>query len=389
MLFDLDGTLVDSNGAHVEAWRRAFAGRGYRVPPDRIFVEIGKGGDKVVPHLLGNEADEKDGDALRRRAQEYARIAKAHGLKPMPGAVSLLTDLRRRGIKTVLATSSKKGQLQITVEASGVDWPALVDELTTADDAERSKPDPDIVSAAVKKLKLTPAQCAMVGDTPYDAESARRAGIICLGVTCGGHSQQKLVSSGARAGWRDPADLLAHLDEALKLASPGTVHLTQDALESLMHQALAAAREGMATGEVPIGAVLACGDGTVVARGYNRLNATGNKTAHAEIDAFARAAGKIPPEARDAVLVSTLEPCVMCLGAAMIAAVDTVIFGLRSPADRGTSRVRPPQSPQSQMPRIIGDVLADKSRALFKEWIAKPNRDPQQVAFVKQLLELT
>jgi tRNA(adenine34) deaminase len=221
----------------------------------------------------------------------------------------------------------------------------------------------------------------MVSDTPYDAESSSKAGVVCLGLTCGGHPQQELISSCARAVWRDSTDLLAHLDEALKQASPDTAHSTQDMLDTLMHEALAAASFGMNAGEVRIGAV--------IARGFNELNATGNKTAHAEIDAFARAAGKIPPEARDTILVSTLEPCVMCLGASMVAAVDTVSFGLRAPADRGTSRVRLPQSPDSQMPRIIGDVLADHSRALLRDWMHKPDRNPQQVAFVKQLLELT
>jgi tRNA(adenine34) deaminase len=94
----------------------------------------------------------------------------------------------------------------------------------------------------------------------------------------------------------------------------------------------------------------------VVARGFNEMNRTQNKTAHAEIVTFAKAAGKLPLDARDFVLASTLEPCVMCTGAAMAAAVDTIVYGLQAPADSGTGRVRPPASPESQMPRIVGDV---------------------------------
>ncbi|MDQ3440524.1 MAG: deaminase, partial [Planctomycetota bacterium] len=120
----------------------------------------------------------------------------------------------------------------------------------------------------------------------------------------------------------------------------------------------------------------------------NEMNRTRNKTAHAEIVAFARAAGKVPLDARDLLLVSTLEPCVMCTGAAMEAAVDTIVYGLRAPADSGTGRVTPPQSPESKMPRILGDVLADESRKLFEEWLAR-NADSPQAAYVKQLLATT
>ena len=119
------------------------------------------------------------------------------------------------------------------------------------------------------------------------------------------------------------------------------------------------------------------------------MNRTQNKTAHAEIVTFARAAGKAPAEARDLVMASTLEPCVMCLGASMEAAVDTVVYALKAPADAGTSRVEPPQSPESQMPRVVGEVLARESRALFERWLKRPGNNLQQVAFVKQLLAMT
>jgi tRNA(Arg) A34 adenosine deaminase TadA len=104
---------------------------------------------------------------------------------------------------------------------------------------------------------------------------------------------------------------------------------------------------------------------------------------------FARSAGKVPTDARDLVLASTLEPCVMCLGASMEAAVDVIVYALKAPADAGTGRVQPPESPESQMPRIVGDVRAGESRKLFEQWLARPGNSPQQVAFVKQLLALT
>lgn len=158
-------------------------------------------------------------------------------------------------------------------------------------------------------------------------------------------------------------------------------------IESLMRDALDVAREGLAAGEAPIGCVLARGDGSVVTRAFNEMNRTQCKIAHAEIVAFNRAAGRVPMDARDLILVSTLEPCVMCTGAAMEAAVDTIVFGLRAPADSGTGRVAPPQSPESTMPKIVGDVLAAESRRLFEQWLEQ-NGDTPQAAYVKQLLTL-
>ena len=389
IVFDLDGTLVDTNHQHVEAWRRAFAKEGYTVSADRIFIEIGKGGDQVIPHLLGREADERDGDALRKaHPEEYSRIAEPQGVRVFPKAVELVQEVRRRGLKTALATSSAEGHIKQIEKSSGVEWRKLVDEVVLSDDIEESKPAPDPVLAAAKKLKLSPAQCAMVGDTPYDAESSKQAGVVCLGLTCGGHTEAALRRAGCRAVWRDAADLLAHLDDALRIASPGEVRLTQKVMEGLMREALSAAKEGMGNGEVPIGCVLARGSGIVLVHAYNELNRTQNNTAHAEMVAFAKAAGKAPPEARDLILVSTLEPCVMCLGASMEAAVDTIVYGMKAPADSGTGRVIPPQSPESQMPRIVGDILTDESRDLLKQWLKKPGNNPQQVAFVKQLLKL-
>ena len=156
----------------------------------------------------------------------------------------------------------------------------------------------------------------------------------------------------------------------------------------LMRAALAVARDGLTAGEAPIGCVLARGDGTIVSRAYNEMNRSQDKIAHAEIIALHRAAGKVPIDARDLVLVCTLEPCVMCTGAAMEAAVDTIVFGLRAPADSGTGRVKPPVSPESKTPRIIGGVMAPESRALFEQWL-KHNRGTPQAAYVEQLLAIT
>src|SRR3712207_1787302 len=180
-VFDLDGTIVDSNALHVEAFQTAFADHGYKVGRDRIFSEVGKGGDKLVPSVIGAEYDRVDGDAIRdAHPREYAKLVRRTGLRVFPGALELIGELRRRGLRTVLATSSGQGHLKATEEASGLKLRETFDELVGADDVEASKPAPDVVAAAVKKLGLSPAECAMVGDTPYDAWSSRDAGVVCL-----------------------------------------------------------------------------------------------------------------------------------------------------------------------------------------------------------------
>jgi tRNA(adenine34) deaminase len=174
--------------------------------------------------------------------------------------------------------------------------------------------------------------------------------------------------------------------------------LTSSQLHELMHAALVEAQRGMDAGEVPIGCVLARGDGkhvTIVARGFNRVNSLQRKTAHAEMVAFENACAQhpgctpaLPLDAKDAILISTLEPCVMCLGAAMEAGVRTVVYGLAAPADNGTRRVKPPESPESTAPTIIGPILPGASRALFVTWL-QTNESTEQAKFVKQLLALT
>jgi tRNA(adenine34) deaminase len=155
-----------------------------------------------------------------------------------------------------------------------------------------------------------------------------------------------------------------------------------------MGEALQAARDALAAGALPIGAVLARGDGTIVAQGRDETNTGRGLTAHAEMSAFARAAGRMPTAARDTILISTLEPCVMCTGAAMIAGVETIVYGFRAPADSGTGRVRPPQTPASQMPRIVGGVCAAESRALLEAWL-RTSGDAEQRPYVEQLLATT
>ena len=173
--------------------------------------------------------------------------------------------------------------------------------------------------------------------------------------------------------------------------------LTREQQEELMRAALEEARCGLAEGEAPIGCVVArpiADNIQIVARGHNRMKALQNKIAHAEIVTFYNAARQegepplLPLDCKDAILVSTLEPCVMCLGAAMEAGVAHVLFGLQAPADNGTQRLTPPKSPESNAPTITGHILAQVSRQLFVDWL-KGKEGTEQAKFVEQLLALT
>lgn len=220
MIFDVDGTLVDTNPAHVEAWCRAFQRLGFDVPAERIVPEIGKGGDKLVPSVLGSGVEASKGEALRKaQKEEFLAIAKRERFRVFAGTVEVFGALRQRGIRTALATSSDENHLKATLESAGLDRRLLADVVVTKSEADASKPSPDLVVAAVEELRLPAGQCAMVGDTIYDGQACHGAGVIFLGVLSGPATEAELLEAGARAVWRDVAHLMADLDRALEIAS--------------------------------------------------------------------------------------------------------------------------------------------------------------------------
>ena len=384
ILFDLDGTLLDTNPMHARAFEKAFAERGFTVPQDRILPEIGKGAGKLVPSIIGPSAEAEHGEALREgHSRHYAELVEREGVALFPDVRALFEAVRERGLKVAVATASKEEELESVASKAGLDLDDLADVVVTDSDVEESKPAPDTVSVAVEKLGLSPAGCAMIGDTPYDAAACKRAGVVFLAVATGVHTCEDLLGAGARAVYADAADLLRHLDEALEVASPGPDPLDGKTLDKLMQAALDEARVGMENGEVPIGSVLARFSGEIIAKGHNAAQATGSAIAHAEIEALR--AARIPSDARDLVLVTTLEPCVMCYGAAMTADVDTVAYALEAPANGGAERCRPIRSPGARMPRVVGGLRRAQSRTLLAAW---HERHPED-AFVRDLLERT
>jgi phosphoglycolate phosphatase-like HAD superfamily hydrolase len=220
IIFDVDGTLVDTNPAHVEAWRRAFKRLGYAVSAERITVEIGKGGDLLVPSILGDDAETRHGEVLRKAQKaEFLNLAKEERFRRFPCVPELFKAFRERRIRTALATSSDKKHLQAICQSAGLDLPSLADVLVTNDEAEASKPAPDLVIAACEKLSFAPAECSMVGDTVYDAQACRGAGVVFLGLSSGGTTAEALLEEGACGVWKDTGHLYADLDRALELAS--------------------------------------------------------------------------------------------------------------------------------------------------------------------------
>jgi HAD superfamily hydrolase (TIGR01549 family) len=223
MIFDLDGTLVDTNSAHVEAWRSAFARLGHDIPSSRLAREIGKGGDKLVPSVLGEAGEVSEGDTLRRFQKEaFLANAKQERFRVFAGAEKIFGALRDRGIRTALATSSDEKHLEATLASASVDFRRLADVVITRSEGEPSKPAPDLVVEAVEQLGLPAAECAMVGDTIYDGQACRRAGVPFLGVLSGPALETSLREAGARSVWRNVGDLLEHLDQALETAALGS-----------------------------------------------------------------------------------------------------------------------------------------------------------------------
>lgn len=193
ILFDVDGTLVDSTYHHAMAWHRAFARWGLVVPVWRIHRAIGTGGDRLVAQVAGEEAETERGDDVRAAwREEYAAVVDQ--VRPLPGASELIRRLAEEGYAVALASSGESAFTDAAVRALGVG--EVVAAVTSSDDAESSKPDPDILLASLDRLG-GPARAVVVGDTPYDVEAARRAGLRCVAVLSGGYGPGELTTAGA------------------------------------------------------------------------------------------------------------------------------------------------------------------------------------------------
>lgn len=217
VLLDVDGTLIDSNDAHARAWVDALREHGIEVPYERIRPLIGMGGDKLLPAVSGLSDESPRGKAIGRRRQAIFRGLYLPTLRPMRGARMLLEHLAAEGLRLFVASSAQSEELQPLLQRAGV--ADLIDGAATSGDAERSKPDPDIIHAALDRAGLSADEVVLIGDTPYDIEAAARSQVGTVALRCGGWSDEPL--RGAIAIYDDPADLLARYADS-PLARPAT-----------------------------------------------------------------------------------------------------------------------------------------------------------------------
>jgi HAD superfamily hydrolase (TIGR01509 family) len=212
VVFDVDGTLIDSVDVHAQAWVDAFAEFGHEFRFGDVRRQIGKGGDQLMPVFLSKAEIDRFGEKLEERRGLLLK-ERLHRIKPFPAVRALFQHVIADGKGIALASSAKEDELeQYKKIANIVD---LIDVETSSDDAKKTKPHPDIFQAALAKLGIAlPEQVIVIGDTPYDAEAAARAGVRTIGLLCGGWSEDELKGAGCVTVFKDPADLLARYPES-------------------------------------------------------------------------------------------------------------------------------------------------------------------------------
>ncbi len=209
-IVDVDGTLVDTNYQHAVAWFRAFGDHDVVLPVWRIHRHIGMGGDQLVPALTDEAFEREHGEDVR--AAETERYRELIGeVQPMDGARRLIEDLRGRDHTVVLASSAKQEELDHYLDL--LDARELADGWTSSTDVQATKPEPDLVKAALERAEASPEDAVMIGDTPWDVQAAERAGVRTIAVMTGGFSKEELLEAGASWIFESVAELRGALEE--------------------------------------------------------------------------------------------------------------------------------------------------------------------------------
>ena len=219
VIFDVDGTLLNSVDLHAKAWQDAFRVYGREIPFDDIRSQIGKGDDQLMPMFLSEDDVEAWGEELEEHRGQILKERYLTQMQPFPGVRALLQRVRADGIRIAVASSAKEDELEAYKKIADIG--DLLDEQTSSDDAERSKPHPDIFVVALKKLgNPDPQDVLVVSDTPFDAQAAGKAGLRTIGLLCGGFGENGLREAGCMAIYQDPADLLAQYDHSPLAGKP-------------------------------------------------------------------------------------------------------------------------------------------------------------------------
>src|SRR5262249_36566470 len=212
LVFDIDGTLVDSNELHVDSWDRAFRRFGKQFAPERLRAQIGKGSDQYLPAFLTPEEIKRFGKDLDEYRSELFRKEYLPKVRPFPKVRELFQRMHDDDKRVMLASSGKKRDTKYYIELLKIG--GFIDGYVSSDDADRSKPAPDIFAASLEKLGgISPADAVTVGDTRFDIEAAKKAGLKTIAFLCGGTPESVLRETGAIAIYSGPADFLAHYDE--------------------------------------------------------------------------------------------------------------------------------------------------------------------------------
>jgi HAD superfamily hydrolase (TIGR01549 family) len=214
VIFDIDGTLVDSVDFHARAWQETFRHFGKEIPYEKVRHQIGKGGDQLMPVFFSKEELKEKGSEMEQYRGELFKHEYLPRVRAFARVRELFEKLREEGFRLALASSAKEDELGAYKKLARIE--DLVEEETSADDAEKSKPHPDIFEAVLERLgDINPLEAVVVGDTPYDAEAAGKAGLRTIGVLCGGFAEAELKQAGCLEIYQDPADLLARYEESL------------------------------------------------------------------------------------------------------------------------------------------------------------------------------
>ena len=212
ILCDIDGTLVQSNWLHAEAWQVALGAMGVHIELEELRRQIGKGGDELIPVFVPWWKQKIVEEPLKAFRKEVFKQDFMHQVEPLPHARDFLVHCKEKGIKVALSSSADKPELEIYKKKVGME--DLIDEQTSASDTDRAKPHPDIFTATLKRLGMSATECVALGDTPYDAESAGKAGLRTIGVETGGWTKEELYAAGCVEVYASVAELLERFDES-------------------------------------------------------------------------------------------------------------------------------------------------------------------------------